>query len=172
MSKATDLLQLELARLKADNAILSTNVKRRLDGTPFCNLTQPADTGAAVYFDLKGKAVVLACDKWNRAECNVMAIAKHIESLRAQERWGVGNVEQAFRGYMALPNIGESSGMNPWQVLGVSINCTEEQLKEAYRLLVNKFHPDKAGGDKERFLRVQNAYEMISQNLRSQKQAA
>lgn len=166
MAKVVDALQRELNLLKATDCILSTNVKRNLSGVPVSGAAQPADVGAAVFFKLNGKDVALPCDKWNRVECNVNAIAKHIEALRGQERWGVGNVEQAFRGYMALPSLGESGGDNPWQTLGVSINATEEQLKEAFRLLAKKFHPDNTEtGDAVRFQRIKTAYDMLAQNL-------
>ena len=154
----------EIDRLGARKAILSTNVRLRLDGLPYSNQSQPDDRGAAVYFELKGKPVSLACDKWNRVEDNIWAIVKHIESLRGQDRWGVGNIEQAFRGYMALPE--RASGGDWWEVLGVAINASEDQVKEAYRILVKKHHPD-AGGDSEFFLRVQEAYRRFEQ-LRSQ----
>jgi len=78
--------------------------------------------------------------------------------LRGQERWGVGSVEQAFRGYLALPGPGESTGSKWWEVLGLKINATAEQAREAYRFLVKKHHPD-AGGDAELFRRVQQAYQ-------------
>ena len=154
----------EIDRLGARKAILSTNVRLRLDGLPYSNQSQPDDRGAAVYFELKGKPVSLACDKWNRVEDNIWAIVKHIESLHGQDRWGVGNIEQAFRGYMALPE--RASGGDWWEVLGVAINASEDQVKEAYRILVKKHHPD-AGGDSEFFLRVQEAYRRFEQ-LRSQ----
>jgi hypothetical protein len=150
----------ELAALGARHQILSTNVKLRIDGAPYSGQAQPADPGAAVYFELKGKPVSLACDKWRRVEDNIWAICKHIEALRGQERWGVGNVEQAFRGYMALPGIGQTSGSNWWQVLGVPINAGPDQVKDAYRLLVAKHHPDK-GGDAGLFRRVTEAYQQF-----------
>lgn len=146
----------EVERLGARDAILSTNVKLRLDGLPYSNQAQPNDRGAAVYFTIKGKPVSLACDRWNRVEDNIWAIVKHIESLRGQDRWGVGNIEQAFRGYMALP---ERAGGSAWhETLGVAINASEEQVRDAYRLLVKKHHPD-TGGDTELFRRVQEAWE-------------
>src|SRR6185295_6480416 len=107
----------------------------------------------------------LACDKWNRVECNVHAIAKHIEALRGQERWGVGSLEQAFRGYTALPAVGQTGGDNPWQIHGLSINASREQITDAYRTLVKKFHPDnQSTGNAERFHRIQNAYDLLGQN--------
>lgn len=169
MEKSVDFLVHEVRLLRGSEGILSTNVKRRLDGAPNSNQPQPADVGAALYFDLKSKPIVLACDKWNRVECNVFAIAKHIEAIRGQSRWGVGNVEQAFYGYTALPAPGQTGGLNPWLVLGLAVNCTEEQLSEAYRRLAKKYHPDNPEtGDPEAWHTIREAYDMISQNLNHQ----
>ncbi len=33
--------------------------------------------------------------------------------------------------------------MNPYEVLGVSENATDDQIREAYKALVKKYHPDK-----------------------------
>lgn len=154
----------EIDRLGARKAILSTNVRLRLDGLPYSNQAQPDDTGAAVYFELKAKPVSLACDKWQRVEDNIWAIVKHVESIRGQNRWGVGNIEQAFRGYVALPE--RAGGSAWWETLGITINASEEQVKEAYRLLVKKHHPD-AGGDVELFRRVQEAFNQAQQLHRS-----
>src|ERR1043165_2310729 len=120
----------ELSRLGGRKEILSTNVKLRLDGLPSRNQAQHEDVGGAVYFELKGKPVSLACDKWRRVEDNIWAIVKHIESIRGQERWGVGSVEQAFRGYMALPGPGQTSGIQWWTVLGVPINASVDQVRD------------------------------------------
>lgn len=166
MANAVDFLQLELNRMGACKEMLSTNVSVKLNGKPYSQQSQPNDPGAAVYFELNGKPVSLACDKWDRVEDNVWAIAKHIEALRGQERWGVGTMEQAFRGYMALPGIGESSASEWWRTLGVPINATPEQVKQAYRVLVQKHHPDK-GGDPELFNRVQKAMERFEHSQKA-----
>lgn len=160
-------LAVEIDRLGARNPILSTNVRLRLDGLPYSNQAQPDDRGASVYFELKGKPVSLACDRWDRVEDNIWAIVKHIESLRGQDRWGVGNIEQAFRGYLALPE--RAGGSAWWETLGVAVNASAEQVKEAYRLLVKKHHPD-AGGDAEMFHRLQEAFRQ-SQQLHAPKAA-
>ena len=153
----------EMERLGARNAILSTNVRLRLDGLPYSNQAQPDDRGAAVYFELKSKPVALACDRWLRVEDNIWAIVKHVESIRGQERWGVGSIDQAFRGYMALPE--RASGSAWWDVLGVAINASPDQVKDAYRILVKKHHPD-AGGDPEMFQRVHEAFNQFEQVIR------
>lgn len=169
MARACEFLQTELDRMGAEKLMLSTNVRTKLNGEPYSQQSQPTDTGAACYFELNKKPVSLACDKWDRVEDNVWAIAKHIEALRGQERWGVGTMEQAFRGYMALPGIGESSASEWWKTLGVTINASPEQVKEAYRILVKKHHPDK-GGDPEFFNRVQRAMENWERGQREKNQ--
>jgi len=166
MDESARLLADEIGRLGASDGILSTNVRLRLDGKPYSAQAQPSDTGAAVYFKLNGKPISLACDRWDRVEDNVWAIAKHIEALRAQDRWGVGSIERAFRGYTALPGIGESSASDWWRVLGVPVNAEPDQVKQAYRVLAAKHHPD-AGGHAELFMRVQKAWEQFNEMEKS-----
>lgn len=133
------------------NVVVSTNVELRLDGTPYSNRAAPKDPGAAVYFQLKGKPCVLACDKWNRVEDNLSAITRHIEALRGQERWGVGSVEQAFAGYTALPPAGSSAGGSWWDVLGTAHDAPFEAVQDAFREKAKVFHPDnKLTGDAEK----------------------
>jgi hypothetical protein len=157
MEEAAELLSNELERLRAIGAILSTNIEVRLDGRPYSGRAKPNDTGAAVYFTLKGKRLVLAGDRWDRVECNVWAIAKHVESLRAQERWGVGSVEQAFAGYAQLTS--SASHRLWWEVLGCPpglINAA--QLESLYRAAAKRSHPD-VGGSNEAMAEVNAAYE-------------
>lgn len=52
-----------------------------------------------------------------------------------------------------------------YEVLGVPRGATEEQLKQAYRSLAKKYHPDANPGDKsseEKFKEVNEAYEVLS----------
>lgn len=162
MEDATTGLLHELRLLKASapkgswDFVISTNIELRKDGLPFSNRRQPEDQGAAVYFALKGKQQVLACDKWDRIEDNIRAMAKHVEALRGQERWGVGSIERAFTGYLALE---EKTGPDFWDVLEIPKNSTEEEIKTARRRLLNIYHPDKPEtGDGEQFAIVEEAY--------------
>lgn len=143
----------EVRLAAGQQTVISTNVTLRLDGLPYSNQKPPADPGAAVYFRYEDKPIVLACDRWRTVEENLWAIAKHIEALRGQERWGVGSLEQAFQGYIALP-----APEQWWQVLGVPSNADADTIQTAYRTLARKHHPD-AGGNHDQFVRIQAAYD-------------
>src|SRR5437868_6449656 len=52
-----------------------------------------------------------------------------------------------------------------YQVLGVSKTATEKEIKQAYRKLARKNHPDVNPGDKDaenRFKQISEAYEVLS----------
>lgn len=150
--------ELKLIGVGDYNVVVSTNVELRGDGQPYSGRRAPDDPGAAVFFKLKGKPCVLACDKWNRVEDNLSAIARHIEALRGQERWGVGSVEQAFAGYTALPPVGSSPGTSWWNVLGCAHDAPFETVKEAFRDAARKAHPD-LGGSHDAIIAVNAAWD-------------
>ena len=52
-----------------------------------------------------------------------------------------------------------------YEILGVSKNTDETELKKAYRKMAVKFHPDKNPGDKEaeeKFKEAAEAYDVLS----------
>lgn len=143
----------ELRRLGTRNVIISSNLRVRNDGLPYAQQAkQLDDPGVAVYFKLNGQPRVLACDKWTSAAENMAAIAGHIEAIRAQERYGVGSLDQAFAGYAALPPRED----DPWTLLGVSRDASREDVLSAHRQLAVQHHPDR-GGSTEYMARINTA---------------
>jgi len=154
------------------SVIISSNLRYKLDGTPYGQQPQPADPGVAVYFNLRfergGKfherPCVLSCDKWTRVEWNLYAVAKDIEAQRGRHRWGCTNVEQAFRGYLAIPE--RTGGKSWWETLGVQSSASEVEVREAFRIKALTEHPDK-GGSNERWLTLQEALEQALSKVNS-----
>jgi len=146
-----------------ESVIISTNVRPTLAGVPASNQTQPTDSGVAIYFNLHfqrggkyhDRPVVLTCDKWIKVCDNIRAIAKDIEAQRARQRWGCTNVEQAFRGYTAIPE--KCGGPSWWVLFELPSTASKEQIKDRFRELAKSAHPDK-GGDEDEWNILQEAY--------------
>lgn len=49
-----------------------------------------------------------------------------------------------------------------YETLGVERGATQDEIKRAYRKLAHQHHPDKEGGDEERFKDVNEAYQVLS----------
>ncbi|MCR5724865.1 MAG: J domain-containing protein [Treponema sp.] len=45
--------------------------------------------------------------------------------------------------------------------LELSPDASAEEIKKAHRTLASRYHPDNAGGDSARFMRIQDAYEYL-----------
>lgn len=148
--------------------VISTNIALRRDGLPLASQRQPEDPGVAVYFNYRKRPMCFACDRWEKVEDNMQAVAKTIDALRGIARWGTGDMmEAAFTGFTALPAPGQTTARSWRDVLGVAdMNPppTLGYITSAYKLLRSKHHPDK-GGRSEDFNAIQTAYEQACQEI-------
>lgn len=163
VTAAFDALRREMDRMGVETWRMSTNIPRTQRGALNATMLRPADPGVAVWFKRKQKSLSMACDRWLRVEDNIWSIAKSVEAIRGIERWGASEImERAFRGFAALPGIGESSGMSWWKILGVPVNATPDQVKSAFRGLAKQHHPDVAlNGERGQWDLIQTAYQQF-----------
>lgn len=167
--------ELRFMGVDPETIVISSNIPLRRDGYPYSDYRNPDDPAVAVYFVLNGVEKCVPCDKWDRANDNLQAIRKTIESTRGISRWGTRDIRDAmFQGFNALP---ESSSVitevftDPWwDVLGVSQTADSDVVKAAYRALVKRHHPD-VGGDIGVFARIQRAYEQYREKRASERVA-
>ena len=57
---------------------------------------------------------------------------------------------------------------NPYKILGVAENATDEQIKDVYRELSKKYHPDLNQGSKkseEMFKKVSECYRILLKKI-------
>lgn len=143
------LQELERMGIDRQDTIVSTNLRTRLDGLPRSDQANPADPGAAVYWEERiGARRVLAIDQYSKVADNLAAIAATLEALRAVERHGGARIlERAFTGFTALPSPGKTARRTWRQVFGFAddANVTAAQLKAQYRALAAQHHPDRGG---------------------------
>lgn len=158
-----------------ESVIISSNLRLRRDGMPSGEqANEIAQPGVAVYFMLRfwinrkeqKRHTVLTCDRWKKVSFNLIAIAKDIEAQRARERWGCTSVQQAFQGYLAIPE--RCGGKAWWDELGVKPDATLDQIKDQFRGLAKIYHPDVAGdATRDHWNKLQEAYDQALARFRT-----
>ena len=53
---------------------------------------------------------------------------------------------------------------NPWDILGIPTSASQEEIREAFKRLAMRFHPDREGGDMETFKTINSAYNKLKNN--------
>lgn len=108
-----------------------------------------------VTFDRNGRRYFRECSFWENSLDNLRAIGLQIDYLyRALEVYNVDMKEEAFNrefdnifsGFLATPDdtsmlLGD--GKTPWyEILGVKIDATKNDIRNAFRALSKVHHPD------------------------------
>lgn len=165
VAAATQRLRAELDRMavRGDDLVLSTNLKLRLDGLPRSDQAQPADPGAAVYWNDPWTSAprCMAIDRYTKVEMNIAALAATIEAMRAIERHGGAIVlERAFTGFTALPAPIVAGMKRHWrEVLGCKPTgtVTADDVRQLYRHYASLYHPDRQRGDAAKMAELNQA---------------
>ena len=143
--KARRNLGHELRLLGAQHVVVSSWLPLRLDGQPRSDHARMKirDPGVAVYFEYRGRPMVMARDAYDNCFANLHSIGLAIEHLRGLERHGGAvMLERAFEGFAALP---PPKARDHWAVLGISPTRDFAEVVRAFREAAKKCHPDLGG---------------------------
>jgi len=56
--------------------------------------------------------------------------------------------------------------MNPYTILEISPQASDEEIKKKFRVLAQRYHPDRVGGNEEKFKQVNLAYSILNDPVR------
>ena len=58
---------------------------------------------------------------------------------------------------------------NPYEMLGVEMNASNDEIKSAFKREARKYHPDLNNGDDERFKKINISYQILTDPIQRQK---
>src|SRR5258707_9519042 len=86
VTEAQKQLHDELAKMRAQYVVVSSNLHVRRDGLiGLANFT-PSDPGVALYFTYKGRQMAMACDRFDTVAANLRSLGLAIEAIRQLDR--------------------------------------------------------------------------------------
>lgn len=129
---------------------------------------RPKDSGVAVYFTWDGLPTCIAVDRYQKVEDNLQAIHHCIEAERTKLRHGGLNlVRAAFQGYAKLPPPSAAVPSREWhEVLEIPAASSLLEAEQAYKRKRSQWHPDRPGGNAEKFREVQAAIDDARKRLK------
>lgn len=115
------------------------------------------DRNVTLTYKKDGKTVLLTMSKQGRAVDNLRVLYLAIESMRMNERRGIGEVLQSAYAQLQAPEV-----FNPYEILGIRGDVELWVAEAVYRTMASKYHPDsKPSGSEEKFKQINKAIEMI-----------
>ena len=151
---AAEMDRLGPAKWRASTASGGAHTKQ--NGLPKSS-ANPDDPGFVVRWSKDGEAFAVACDASPRLRDNVRTVYLWINETRMRGKRPVTTGESEFAA-ARLPS-GEDvveATEPPYEILGVSPDAGDAEVREAYRERVQDVHPDR-GGSLGEFARVQDA---------------
>jgi len=164
----------ELERWGATSVDISTASQHYVDRPNIPHQhDRPDEVGVVARFRREDEAAdvgyAIACDRWETQRENARAIALYARRMRLAERCGVTAADSTFA-TARLPSGDEENAIvlddgtseAPHEVLGVAPDAPDDVVKAAARRLSANVHPDQnEDGDRQEFMRIQNAKEAM-----------
>lgn len=183
-SDTLSLLERELAFIGGRQLIVEIDVREqdiKMDGTLRANARTEQSPAVVVAFEsthgpLQYRSDLYDAVAWGAKgqqpwQSNVRAIAMTLESLRAVDRYGATSRGEQYRGFKALPagSGGLATGMTTEVALatiasiaGWSPRETVNNVPSALRTAKAAAHPDRNGGDRTRWDRLDQAEQVLA----------
>lgn len=180
--RTQDDLRYELAKINVRSCVLQADLSEsdiRIDGMPRANARYRSARVILSFTHPKQGEISFPCGTYTHFWCNVRAIVKTLESLRAVDRYGVtqkseqytgwkalpagsaivlnafGTVEDAARYLLAIANF-ETTGFRVRQMIE-----NEDECKKVYDEAAKRAHPDCGIGSNALMAKVNAARAMI-----------
>lgn len=173
-SRTLDLLFREIEHLGGRDIVVQIDVQEheiRLDGWPRSD-ARPASPRVLVSLNSKHGPLAYPCDRFDRWQDNLRAIALALEALRKVDRYGVTTHGEQYTGWRALPASVNGDGFDTIEQAAefIALHCDEDAIhigglsksfRRAYRQAAVKLHPDHNDGQDADFKKLQKASDMI-----------
>ena len=165
------LLQHELGHLDARDVIIEAGYgsnQIRNDGWPMAS-SKPNHPAVRISFNSHGRSLAFPCYRYADAWDNVRAIALSLEALRAVDRYGVTREAEQYKGWAQL-EAPKPAAMEQQQALAFMVEQaqryygsivrweTPDEVRDLYRMLAKRLHPDVRGGDRTEWNKLEAAY--------------
>ena len=177
-SKTLDLLFREIEYLGGRNIVIQIDVEEseiRLDGWPRSD-ARPTSPRVLVSLESKHGPLAYPCDRFDRWQDNLRAIALALEALRKVDRYGVTTHGEQYTGWRALPapvnGDGFATAEEAVEFIAKHCDCTAVEIvadidlfRLAHRQAAKRLHPDVNNGQDADFKKLQKARELIAATL-------